>query len=101
MELGPLLSELRALVALLGSDEEVDAGRVRRAVQGAVEIAPELDQDAGRMLLDAVRALQAAGGSRQRRTEEQLHTLRSGKRAMKGYGGLRSHKSGQRVRVKA
>ncbi len=101
MELGPLLSELQALVGLLCSDEEVDPARIRRAVRGAVEIAPSLEQDAGRSLVTAVNALQDAAHAQQERTAERLQDLRSGKRAMKGYGSLRSHKSGQRVRVKA
>ena len=101
MELGPLLSELRALVVLLCSDEEVDAARIRRAVQGAVEIAPELEQRQGRALLDAVNALQDAARAQQERTADRLQSMKAGKRAMKGYGSLRSHKSGQRVRTKA
>jgi len=101
VELGPLVRELEVLAVLLCTEEAVDPRRIREAVAGAVALAPSLDQDAGRALLVAVEAMQQAAAAHQERTADRLGELRAGRRAMKGYGGLRSHKSGQRVRTKA
>ena len=96
-----LLDAVQALVSRLQDDEALEPGATEALLA-------RIGQEAGALAPDDVRELQRALGrferavsQRQSMVEAQLDHSGRGRRAMKGYGYLRAHKSGQRVRKKA
>ncbi len=95
-----LLTELEDLGRSWESDEEADGARVSEALGVARELAPSLDEAQGDRLSAAIdRVIRAAGGRRERLAGK-LKELADGRRAVRGYGSLKSHKLGQKIRVK-
>lgn len=95
-----LLDAVHGLTSRVASDDldPKDTDAVFRRIQ--LE-APGLDPVDVRRLQSALAAFERAVRSRQDDMQAQLDHSGRGRRAMRGYGYLRSHKTGQRVRKKA
>lgn len=96
-----LLAEIRGLCSQLDRDEMPPAERLRAVATGARDIASTLEMDQGRELARAMQVLADAGQAFNDRIMEQLQALSGSRKAMRGYGGLRSNRQGQRIRKKA
>ncbi|GEM_PF-1991436 len=96
-----LLSEIRELGARLDRDDMPSPERLRAVATGARDIASTLEMAQGRELAAAMQELAQAGQRFNDRIQEQLRSIHSGRKALKGYGGLRANRQGQRVRKKA
>jgi len=96
-----LLAEIQWLVERLDEDEFVDPERMRDVATGARDIASTLEMAQGRELAAAMRRLSQAAEGWKERAAQRLKDLVQGRRALRSYGGLRSHKQGQRIRKKA
>lgn len=99
--LAGLLAELEGFKASWEADEEPDGVRVSAALVGARELAPALDEGQGALLSAAVEGAISAADERYKRLAGKLKELSEGRRAVKGYGSLKSNKQGQKIRVKA
>ena len=96
-----LLAEISEICARLDRDDMPSPERLRAVATGARDIATVLDMEQGRELAAAMQRLAESGQAFNDRIQEQLRGLHSGRKALKGYGNLRSNKQGQRVRKKA
>jgi hypothetical protein len=96
-----LLAEIRELCERLDCDEMPAPERVRAVLTGARDIASTLEMSQGRELAQALHILADTGKRFTDRIQLQLQGVHQGQKAMKGYGGLRSHRQGQRIRKKA
>jgi len=96
-----LIAEFEAFTAAWEADEVPEQARINAAMQVSRELAPSLDPEHGAALMSAVDDAFAAASAHCDRIASKLVTLQDGKRAVRGYGSLKSHKEGQRIRVKA
>lgn len=96
-----LLSEIREICERLDRDDMPSPERLRAVVTGARDIASTLAMDQGRELARAMQGLADASEAFKARLHEQLKSVHSSRRALKGYGNLRTNKQGQRIRKKA
>ncbi len=96
-----LLAEIQALVQRLDDDDMPEPERLRAVATGARDIASTLEMAQGRELARAMKQLADAGQRFNDRIQEQLKSIHSGRKAMRGYGNLRANRQGQRVRKKA
>ncbi len=96
-----LLAEIHGLFEQLDQDEFVEPERMRSVATGARDIASTLEMTQGRELAAAMSRLAVAAEGWKDRAEERLKVIVHGRRALRSYGGLRSHKQGQRIRKKA
>ncbi len=95
-----LLAELEGFGRAWRAGEEPDGARVSAVLSAARELAPSLDEGRGERLSAAIGRAITAAGERHRRLADKLKELADGRRAVRGYGSLRSHKLGQKIRVK-
>ena len=100
MDLALLLAELSELTAALDADDLVSPDRLRAAAAGARDVAPSLSQEEGTRLAAAVAELSQAVAAHRDRMGEKLRSLGQSRRALRGYGHLRSHQQGQQVITK-
>ena len=96
-----LLSEIRDLCDRLDEDEMPSPAKLRSVATGARDIASLIDMEQGRELAQAMQDLADAGLRFNDRILDRLRSLQQGRKALKGYGRLRSNKQGQRIRKKA
>ena len=97
------MAALRAIEALserLSSGEEPPIEALRAAM-AAARVEAEADPAGAPALAAAVGRLIGVVEARQSEVREGLAGAGQGRRAAKGYGGMRSHQRGQRIRIKA
>ncbi|MCP4810551.1 MAG: hypothetical protein GY913_32845 [Proteobacteria bacterium] len=96
-----LVDAVQALIRRLQDEETLEPGVTEALLERIGLEASALAPDEVRELQHALRRFERAVSQRQHDVEAQLDHSGRGRRAMKGYGYLRSHKSGQRIRKKA
>ena len=101
MELGELIAELNELRDALDNDDLVAPERLRSAALGAREVASGLTPEEGKSLSEAIADLSLAVSAHRDRMGEKLRELGQSRKAMRGYGRMRSHRRGQKIRTKA
>ena len=99
-----LLAELRSLcdgaVTWEAGAAEADAERWQRAIVAIRTLkAEDVPNSLRDELQEAVRAAAAAIEAHQGRINGRLRDIRAGREALRGYGGLRAHREGQRIRT--
>jgi hypothetical protein len=100
-----LLAEIRELRALVASwknkpgESTVDSDRWTRVVHSVQQLSASVPEASRREihaeLQDLITALKGSQGDIQGRLRE----IRDGRKGLKGYGNLRSHRQGQRIRT--
>jgi hypothetical protein len=101
MDLEVLIADLQELRDALDNDDLVAPERLRSVALGARDVAGSLSPEEGQRLSDAISGLSRSVGDHRDRMGEKLRELGQSRKAMRGYGGLRSHRQGQKIRTKA
>lgn len=96
-----LIAEFEALASAYDADDAPEQTRIDEAMATSRLLAPTLDREVLVVLKTAVDAAFEAAEAHCQRLSSQLVQLQDGKRAVRGYGSLKSNKEGQRIRVKA
>lgn len=96
-----LPGSIRELTARVLEVGEVDPSETQALMQRIHAEAPGMGPDGVRELQGLLRDLEEAIQVGQAGVRQKLHRGSQGRRAIRGYGCVRSHKRGQRLRKKA
>lgn len=96
-----LIAEFEALASAFEADEAPEQHRIDAAMAASQLLAPTLERETLLVLKGALDAAFEAAEAHCGRLSSQLVHLQDGKRAVRGYGSLKSNKEGQHIRVKA
>lgn len=101
MSLAALLFEVESLEAALGGESPPDPARFARLDVQVRAVAEGLSRTDLQLLAGAMQRLGSAAEQRRQDTKAELAKLGGDRRAVRGYGCLRSSSQGQRISKKA
>ena len=91
------LDDAEALLKLVLMDSDVSPEAVLAVAVRSRKERDQLSPADGRTLYDLLQKIEAELTAQQRETQSQLLNVKSGKRALRGYGHLKTHKRNQKI----